>query len=113
MELEVVEPAKPAVKFEADPLISFIVPVHAGHLDKSVFKRCLMSLDDQDYENFEVVIVLNGGEDKGIEDTAAFYVNKDSRFRLIRSEAGACVRGTRGLRRRKGKLSPFLTPIIA
>jgi hypothetical protein len=52
MELEVVEPAKPAVKFEADPLISFIVPVHAGHLDKSVFKRCLMSLDDQDYENF-------------------------------------------------------------
>jgi glycosyltransferase involved in cell wall biosynthesis len=107
MELEVVAPEKPAVKFEADPLISFIVPVHAGHLDKSVFKRCLMSLDDQDYENFEVVIVLNGGEDKALEDTAAFYVNKDKRFRLIHSEAGACVARNAGFEASKGEIVSF------
>lgn len=108
MEMEVVAPNKPTVKFEDDPLISFIVPVHAGHLDKSILKRCLMSLDDQDYPNFEVVIVLNGGEDKALEDTAAFYVNKDSRFRLIKSaEAGACNARNAGFEASKGDIVSF------
>lgn len=108
MELEVVTPEKPIVKFDDEPLISFIVPVHAGRLDKAIFKRCLMSLDDQDYPNLEVVMVLNGGEDKALEDVAMFYVNKDRRFRLIKTtEAGACQARNLGFDASNGEIVSF------
>jgi glycosyltransferase involved in cell wall biosynthesis len=91
MELEVIEPEKKTRKFEDEPTISFVVPVHAKNLDKNILKRCLMSLDDQDYEKMEVVIVLNGGEDDELENVAQFFVNKDARFKLIKTaEGGAC-----------------------
>jgi cellulose synthase/poly-beta-1,6-N-acetylglucosamine synthase-like glycosyltransferase len=109
MQMEAMAPAKKTVKFEADPLISFIVPVHAKHLDRAVLKRCLMSLDDQDYENLEVVIVLNGGDDKALEDTAMFYVNKDKRFRLIKTPEGGELR-VRPLQRRHRLVFQFGLP---
>ena len=108
MELEVLEPQNAVLPFEQEPLISFIVPVHAGHLDKAILKRCLMSLDDQDYENREIVIVLNGGEDPGLEETAQFFVDKDSRFRLIKSsESGACNARNLGFENSKGDIVSF------
>lgn len=48
------------MEFKEDPKFSFIVPVH--NVPDDVFKRCLMSIADQDYPNFEVVIVPNGDE---------------------------------------------------
>ena len=53
--LEVLEPEKNMKKFADDPLLSFIVPVYEK--DPMVFKRCLMSLADQDYENKEVIVI--------------------------------------------------------
>ena len=58
MELQTIEPVKEAVKFEADPLISFIVPIY--DLPAMTLKRCLMSLADQDYTNLEVIMVFDG-----------------------------------------------------
>lgn len=109
MQLEVIEPEKRSVKFQEEPLISFIVPVHAKNLDVSIFKRCLMSLDDQDYPNMEVVIVLNGGKDEAIEKVAQHFVSKDNvKFRFIQTdEAGACNARNLGFEHSKGDIVSF------
>ena len=46
--------------FKSDPKFSFIVPVY--DVPDDVFKRCLMSIVDQDYKNLEVIIVPNGDQ---------------------------------------------------
>ncbi len=108
MELQVLEPAKKEVKFQDDPLISFIVPVHANNLDPSIFKRCLMSLDDQGYSNMEVVIVINGGHDKELEKTAQFFCDKDSKFKMaVIQEGGACHARNFGFDLSKGEIVSF------
>lgn len=109
MELQVLEPEKKTKRFEADPTISFIVPVHAGNLDKAVFKRCLMSLEDQDYENMEVVIVINGGTDEGIMETAHFFVNKEpNKFKVVQTDTpGACNARNLGFDNCKGDIVSF------
>lgn len=48
------------MEFAKDPKFSFIVPVY--DVPDDVFKRCLMSIADQDYPNLEVIIVPNGDE---------------------------------------------------
>lgn len=109
MELQVIEPEKKKNFLEQEPLISFIVPVHAKNLDQSVFKRCLMSLADQDYPNLEVVIVLNGGEDEDLERTAQFYVDQDStKFKLVKvAEGGACRARNVGFEHSSGEIVSF------
>ena len=109
MELEVVENKSSGIKFEDDPLVSFIVPVHAGNLNKSILKRCLMSLDDQDYQNMEVIVVLNGGEDEDLEKTAKFFVDQNSdKFKLIKiQESGACNARNVGFDNSKGEIVSF------
>lgn len=95
-------------QFSPEPLISFIVPVHAGHLDKVILKRCLMSLDDQDYPNREIIIVLNGGEDAELEKTAQFFIDKDARFKLLKLEkGGACNARNEGFYASKGEIVSF------
>lgn len=109
MELQVLEPSKKTIKFDDDPIISFIVPAHAGHLDKAVLKRCLMSLDDQDYENMEVIVVINGGEDKALEDTTCYFVNKDpDKYKLVTiDDPGACNARNVGFNLSKGDIVSF------
>ena len=109
MELEVIEPEKKNLKFEDEPLISFIVPVHANNLDASIFKRCLMSLVEQDYPNMEVVIVLNGGEDAALEQIATFYIDQEpGKFKMIKmDEAGACQARNEGFKYSKGEIVSF------
>ena len=61
MEALLDKPSTNGVKFKADPLLSFIVPVY--QVPPMVFKRCLMSLEDQDYENKEVILVFDGPDE--------------------------------------------------
>jgi glycosyltransferase involved in cell wall biosynthesis len=107
--LDVTEKEEKKTKFEEDPLISFIVPVHANNLDQPIFKRCLMSLEDQDYGNLEVVIVLNGGEDEVLEKTAQFYVDQNpEKFKLVKvKEGGACNARNVGFENSKGDIVSF------
>lgn len=108
MELEVIDKKYKEIKFEDDPLISFVVPVHANNLDSSILKRCLMSLEDQDYGNMEVIVVLNGGDDKSLEEVVNFYVEKDSRFKLIKMiESGACNARNVGFDNSSGEIISF------
>lgn len=110
MELAILDQEKSKeVKFQKEPLISFIVPVHAGHLDPSVYKRCLMSLDDQDYPNMEVITVINGGTDESLNRIAEFFSNKDSKkFRTVQiEEGGACHARNVGFEHSKGEIVSF------
>ena len=109
MELQVLEPEKKTVVFSDEPLISFIVPVHAKNLDVAVFKRCLMSLDDQDYPNMEVIIVINGGEDEAMLKTAKFFENKEpGKFKVFSiPESGACNARNFGFEQSKGEIVSF------
>lgn len=103
------KPEVKKIKFDDDPVISFVVPVHAGHLDEAILKRCLMSLDDQDYENMEVVIVINGGTDQKLENTAAHFVDKDpNKFKLVQiDEPGACNARNVGFNLCRGDIVSF------
>ena len=108
METPVMEQEKPKVRFDEEPLISFIVPVHANNLDAPTLKRCLLSLDEQDYPNMEVIVVLNGGEDKNLEKTVQFFVDQDSKYRLIKEETpGACHARNVGFYHSKGEIVSF------
>ena len=109
MELQVIEPEKKTLKFDLEPMISFVVPVHANNLDQSIFKRCLMSLAEQDYPNMEVIVVLNGGDDVELERTANFYVDQDpGKFKLVKvEEAGACRARNVGFEHSNGEIISF------
>jgi glycosyltransferase involved in cell wall biosynthesis len=102
--LEVLEPEKNMKKFADDPLLSFIVPVYEK--DPMVFKRCLMSLADQDYENKEVIVVFDG-QDKKLLDIANQFLSKGF-FKIIEIEhVGACEARNAGFRCSKGEIVSF------
>ncbi len=93
-------------KFRESPLLSFIVPMY--DLKPDILKRCLMSLEDQDYEKIEVVCVLDGpnAELKKVCDS---FVEKDPiKFRVVQIEhAGACAARNAGFEASKGEIVSF------
>jgi len=92
-------------KFKEDPLFSVIVPVYDVPLD--VFKRCLMSIADQDYPNLEVIIVPNGG-DKEAEKMAREFAEGRSTWNIVPTEEkGACNARNLGLKHSKGEIVSF------
>ena len=96
----VLEVSKNGVKFEADPLVSMIVPVY--DVPPMVFKRCLMSLADQDYENKEVILVFDG-PNKELLNIANGYD-----FTIIEIEhSGACAARNAGFKDSKGEIVSF------
>lgn len=91
--------------FKEDPLFSVIVPVYDVPLD--VFKRCLMSIADQDYKNLEVIIVPNGG-DKKAEELAREFAKDRSTWSIIPTEEkGACNARNIGFKASKGEIVSF------
>lgn len=100
MSLAILEPEKKIVTFQSDPLFSFIVPVY--EVPAMVFKRCLMSLRDQDYENKEVILVFDGvnNELKRIAEQFDFKI-------LEIEHAGACAARNAGFNESKGEIVSF------
>ena len=104
MELSVIEPESNIIKFEPDPLFSVIVPIYDIKTD--TLKRCLMSLEDQDYANLEIIGVFDG-ENKELEDIAnGFKRNKKFKFITI-EHAGACAARNAGFKESKGDIVSF------
>ena len=91
--------------FEQEPKFSFIVPVYDVPVD--VFKRCLMSISDQDYPNIEVVVVANGG-DKAAYDMALEYAKDKKDWTVIfTNEKGACNARNTGFKASTGEIVSF------
>lgn len=93
------------MEFKEDPKFSFIVPVY--DVPKDVFKRCLMSLADQDYGNLEVIIVANGGDREAESMANEFSKGRESWRVLFTEEKGACNARNLGFKESTGEIVSF------
>lgn len=66
------------------PEISVIIPVYNS---ENTIIRCLKSIKDQNYRNYEVIIVDDGSQDRTVSIVKAFCQN-DTRFKLYLQENG-------------------------
>jgi glycosyltransferase involved in cell wall biosynthesis len=104
MQLQVLVPEEKTVKFEADPLASFVVPIY--DITPQVLKRCLLSLADQDYENMEVICVFDGFNAELKQIAQTFLVKGN--FQILEIEhQGACVARNEGFKISKGEILSF------
>jgi len=96
------EKAEVVKKFGEEPLISVIVPVY--DLPAMIFKRCLLSLLDQDYENKEIVVVFDGKNDELRKIAEGLKAD----LKLIEIEHdGACAARNAGFKESKGEIVSF------
>ena len=92
------------IKLSEEPKISLIVPVYKT--PKEELKRCLMSLEDQNYSNMEVIIVFDGIDQDLIRVDSPYL--KDKRFKIIEIEhAGACEARNKGFEASTGDIISF------
>lgn len=91
-------------EFAKDPLLSFVVPVYKVPVD--VFKRCLMSLDDQDYPEIEVICVFDGVDPELLNVAVPYLKSKKVRVLEI-PHAGACAARNAGFKESKGEIVSF------
>ena len=94
----------PIPKFEDDPFVSFIVPIY--DLPIMTLKRCLMSLADQDYQNMEVICVLDG-ENKELENVAKSFLYRGNFKVFAIPHGGACSARNYGFGVSKGDIVSF------
>jgi len=100
MQLEVLEPQVKKSKFKSDPLFSIIVPIY--DIKPKVLKRCLMSLQDQDYLNKEIICVLDG------RNAELRRVCHQYDFKIIQIEhSGACAARNAGFKESNGEVVSF------
>lgn len=91
-------------EFREEPLVSFIVPIYKVTAD--ILKRCLMSLDDQDYTNIEVICVFDGIDQELLAVVTPFLENK--RFKALEIDhAGACAARNAGFNVSNGQIISF------
>lgn len=98
------EPEIVKEKFTSDPLFSFIVPIY--DIKPEILKRCLLSLVDQDYDNKEIICVLDGPNAE-LMNVANSFVSS-GKVRIIEIEhAGACAARNAGFKESKGEIVSF------
>jgi len=95
-----------SIKFEKQPTISFIVPIY--DINPDLLKRCLLSLDDQDYENIEVICSFDG-PNKDLEAVAEDFIQaKPEKFKKNMIEhAGSCAARNAGFNVSTGDIVSF------
>lgn len=101
MDLQVIEPVqdKKEPQFR-EPLISFVVPVYK--VTPQTLKKCLESLQDQDYPNIEIICVFDG------PDHDLVKVAEEYPVQIIEIEhAGACAARNAGFKASKGEIVSF------
>ncbi|HFI0468594.1 TPA: glycosyltransferase family 2 protein, partial [Streptococcus suis] len=87
-----------------EKLISIIVPVY--NAEKTVDK-CVLSILEQSYENFELILINDGSSDSSLSKIQSFTF--DSRVRVIdKQNEGASGTRNRGIREAKGDYLLFI-----
>lgn len=92
------------MEFRPEPLFSVIIPVY--DVPKDVLKRCLMSVEDQDYPNVEVVCVFDG-ENEELAKVYEAYKDTPNWKRIVIEHAGACAARNAGFKESKGEIVSF------
>jgi GT2 family glycosyltransferase len=82
------------------PLVSIILVSwnSAEHLP-----RCLDSLSQQTFRNFEIIVVDNGSSDQGLDARQQNYLELDLRIERLASNQGFAVANNIGARLARGK----------
>lgn len=87
------------------PELSIIVPVYNGEL---FLQKCLCSIKNQSFHNFECIIVDDGSSD-GSEAIYDFFIRNDCRFKVIKQQnAGVSVARNAGIKNAKGQWVSFV-----
>lgn len=96
------------MEFKEDPKVSLIVPVY--DVPEGTFKRCLLSIADQDYPNIEVVIIANGSDEKAYKMAKDFaQTNGKSEWKIVLTdEKGACQARNKGFELSSGDIVAFV-----
>jgi glycosyltransferase involved in cell wall biosynthesis len=92
-------------EFAKEPLLSFIVPIY--DLDPDILKRCLLSLEDQDYPNIEVVCVLDGPNVQ-LVNIVCDFLSRNKGWKVLEIEhGGACAARNAGFNISTGEIVSF------
>lgn len=87
-------------------MISIVVPVY--NVEKYIVK-CLDSIMNQDYQNFEIVLVNDGSTDNSVKIINDYFENKDVIWKLINKENGGLASARNvGIARSKGEYIAFV-----
>ncbi len=90
---------------ESTPIISVIVPVYNV---KNYINRCIDSILNQSFSNFELILVDDGSTD-GSENICEEYALKDSRIKVIHQKnAGQAAARNNGVKAAKGEWIAFI-----
>jgi len=90
-----------------NPYISIVVPVYKV---EHYLSRCLQSLSNQTYRDFEVILVDDGSPDR-CPQICDEWVEKDTRFHVIHQENnGVSSARNRGLQMASGRYIGFVDP---
>lgn len=86
-------------------LVSIIVPVYN---DQNYIKRCIDSVLNQTFKNFELLLIVDGANDNS-ENICRQYASKDNRIRVyIKQNGGTADTRNYGLDKSEGKYIAFL-----
>lgn len=94
-----------SIKVSDTPLFSIIIPLYNK---ERYITQCLESIQDQNYEDWECIIVNDGSTDnsRGVVES---LIKNDSRFKLINQKnAGPSVARNKGINEAKGTLIHFM-----
>lgn len=87
------------------PKISIIVPIYNA---EKVLKRCVDSILNQSYKNFELILINDGSKDKSI-DIINEYKEKDERIKVIDNKnKGVSETRNIGIKTSKGEYIQFI-----
>lgn len=91
----------------SQPLISVILPIY--NVERYII-RCLQSISNQTYKNFEVILVVDGATDSSYL-LAKNFAERDKRFRVIyQDNAGSGPARNNGIKNANGEFFLFIDP---
>jgi hypothetical protein len=88
-----------------NPLISIIIPAYNA---EKYLTSCLSSIEQQTYQNFEVIIIDDGSNDF-TGDICDAFATKDTRFKVIHQKnQGVSVARNKGIEKARGEYIAFI-----
>ena len=87
-------------------MISLVIPVYG--VEKYI-ANCLKSVVNQEYKDFELLLVNDGTKDKSVEVINNFLKDYDLNYRIINKENGGLASArNEGIKKAKGEYVAFL-----
>ena len=91
------------------PLVTVVIPNYNGGV---FLEECLTSALEQDYTNFEIIVIDDGSTDKGYEVSCKLLEDSQSRFRRVVTistvNQGQTAARNEGIKQSKGEFLAFL-----